>query len=116
MTTWHQFLVESAKSPFPRLDESQSETLGTTRVSTIEEQRIEPSWKATHAVRDQNLVRKLCDTLEDILADDIFPESHRVPLIYSFAPWLSTKAPMTWWENASEAKVSLRTIQTNDSG
>jgi hypothetical protein len=114
MTTWHEFLLEHAKFPFPRLDESRS--VGTTHVSTIEAQAIDPSWKATHAVRDENLVGKLCDTLEVILADDIFPENYRASLMRFFDPMINTMLPGNWRENASEPKVSLRTIQTNDSG
>jgi hypothetical protein len=104
MTTWNEFLVGNAKFPFPP-DESQS--VDFTRVSAIEAGCIDPSWKAQHAVRDEHLVRKLCDTLRVILADDIFSENDRAPLLNCFSPILPTLMEEDWLENENEAKVHM---------
>ena len=61
----HDFLVEYAKFPFPRLVEDK--TFTTTDISMIEVGLLEAKWKANHAVRDNALVQKLCTTLANIL-------------------------------------------------
>jgi len=42
-------------------------TADTTDVSDFEVGLLEREWKAKHAVRDDALVRKLCDSLQNIL-------------------------------------------------
>jgi hypothetical protein len=63
----HDFLVEHAMFPFPQPNEDRS--AGTTDVSQFEVAMLEREWKARHAVRDDTLVQKLCQALEDILED-----------------------------------------------
>ena len=41
----------------------------TTDISLIEVPLVEREWKANHAVRDNTLVQKLCNTLETILGE-----------------------------------------------
>ena len=53
---------------FFSLNEDQTTDI-TTDVSQFEVGMLEIEWKAGHAVRDDNLVQKLCKAFEDILGD-----------------------------------------------
>ncbi|KAM6493292.1 hypothetical protein JOM56_011426 [Amanita muscaria] len=107
----HDFLVEYAKFPFPRPDESQ--TAGTTDISKFEVGLLEPEWKATHAVRDDSLVQKLCHSLESILGDTPLAAGRENFLLERFSPKLRFDDDdggenETWEMNGSEA--SSRTL------
>jgi hypothetical protein len=84
MSTLHDFLVEHAKFPFPPLSEDLSSS--TTDISTLEVNLLEIEWKAKLAVRDDTLVQKLCDTLQDIFEDAPLTESGKDYLLASFLP------------------------------
>ena len=60
----HEFLV-----CFHFLSLNEDQTTDTTDVSQFEVGMLEIEWKAGHAVRDDNLVQKLCKAFEDILGD-----------------------------------------------
>jgi len=69
MSELHDFLVEHAKFPFPRPNELR--TAGTTDISDFEVGLLAKQWTANHAVRDNTLVQKLCDTLETIVGNTV---------------------------------------------
>ena len=81
----HYFLVEHAMFPFPRPNEDR--TAYTTDVSQFEVGMLEMEWKAGYAVRDDSLVRKLCQALEDIL-DIPLAVGAEIYLLASFSPQL----------------------------
>lgn len=82
----HDFLVEHAKFPFPHPDELQ--TADTTDISEFEAGLLEREWKATHTVRDETLVQKLCHSLENILGDTPIAAGSEKYLLASFSPLL----------------------------
>jgi hypothetical protein len=105
----HDFLVEHAMFPFPHPNEDRS--AGTTDVSQFEVGMLEREWKAGHAVRDDTLVQKLCQVLEDILQDTPLASGAEDHLLASFSPqlqlsWRGRKLA-EWDENPSEAQVSI---------
>ena len=109
MSNLHDFLVEHAKFPFPQPEEDQS--AGTTDVSHIEVALLEREWKANHAVRDNNLVQKLCTTLENILGDTLLAADAKNQLLARFSPGIQFSArgreDLDWRENSSESRVSV---------
>ncbi|KAI9464522.1 hypothetical protein BJY52DRAFT_1145192 [Lactarius psammicola] len=82
MTTWREFLVEHAKFPFPRLVEDRSVDI--TDISNLEVGLLAREWKAQYAVRDETLVQKLCQTLENILGDTVLPDDFEDLLLSMF--------------------------------
>ena len=102
----HDFLVEHAMFPFPRPIEDQ--TTDTTDVSQFEVGLLEIEWKAGHAVRDDSLVRKLCQALEDILGDIPLAAGVENHLLSSFSLKLQVDESGKEWDmNPSEAQVSI---------
>ena len=105
----HDFLVEHAKFPFPLPSEDCS--VGTTDISALEVGLLKPEWKASHAVRDDNLVQKLCRTVEKILGDTTLTEASAQDLLANFAPSIQFKPDgreqREWRTNPSETHVSL---------
>jgi hypothetical protein len=72
---------------------------------------LEIEWKAKLAVRDDTLVRKLCDALEDILGDTPLAEGAEHYLLASFSPRIQFdergREDRDWSTNSSEAHVSV---------
>ena len=105
----HDFLVACATFPFPHPNEDQ--TAGTTNVSQFEVALLEREWKARHAVRDDALVKKLCQALEDILGDTPLAAGAENYLLASFTPQLQVdergRQNREWATNPSEAQVSI---------
>ena len=105
----HDFLVEHAMFPFPRPIEDR--TAYTTDVSQFEVGLLEIEWKAGHAVRDDSLVRKLCQALEDILGDIPLAAGVENHLLSSFSLKLQVdergRENEEWDMNPSEAQVSI---------
>ena len=105
----HDFLVEHAMFPFPH--PSEDRTAGTTDVSQFEVAMLEREWKAGHAVRDDTLVQKLCQALEDILGDTPLAAGAENYLLASFSPQLRVdergRENEEWNTNPSEAQVSI---------
>jgi hypothetical protein len=102
----HDFLVARAMFPFPHPIDDR--TAGTTDVSQFEVALLEREWKAGHAVRDEALVKKLCQALEDILGDT--PAGAEDYLLASFSPQLQADELGTdgeWDTNPSEVQVSI---------
>ncbi|KIL63596.1 hypothetical protein M378DRAFT_12032 [Amanita muscaria Koide BX008] len=102
----HDFLVEHAKFPFPHPDELQ--TADTTGISEFEAGLLEREWKATHAVRDDSLVQKLCHSLKSILGDTPLAAGSEKYLLASFSPLLQVdefgREDGEWDMNPSEAQ------------
>ncbi|KAM6493291.1 hypothetical protein JOM56_011425 [Amanita muscaria] len=100
------FLVEHAKFPFPHPDELR--TADTTDISEFEAGLLEREWKATHAVRDDSLVQKLCHSLESILGDTPLAAGSEKYLLASFSPLLQVdefgREDGEWDMNPSEAQ------------
>ena len=67
----HDFLVEHAMFLFPPSHPTEDQTADTNTdvLSQFEVGMLEIEWKAGHAVRDDNLVQKLCQAIEDIPGD-----------------------------------------------
>jgi hypothetical protein len=84
MSTLHDFLVESAKFPFPTPDEDKS--AGSTDISYFEVSLLEREWKAGHAIRDDDLVQKLCDAFKTALGDTSLSANVEQKLLDSFEP------------------------------
>jgi hypothetical protein len=85
MSNFHDFM-EHAMFPFPKSDEARS--IDSTDVSKIEVRLLKAEWKAKHPVRNDTLVQKLCDTLQDILGDRILPADAKKHLFVAFSPKL----------------------------
>jgi len=109
MSKLHDFPVEHAKFPFPPLNEDLSSS--TTDISTLDVNLLEIEWKAKLAVRDDTLVRKLCDALEDILGDAPLGERAENYLLAIFSPRIQFDElggeDSDWSMNSSEAHVSV---------
>lgn len=107
MTSWREFLVEHAKFPFPvpqkRIDDSDS----TTDISPVEVGLLAPEWKAHYAVQDELLLKKLCETLDDILRDKYLPGSDEDRLLSSFGRRLREFETWNWSINDCEAQVRV---------
>jgi len=84
-------------------------SISSTDISEIEVGLLETEWKAKHAVRDETLVQKLCDTLQDILGDKVLPAGAKNHLLAAFSPKLqvdeynSTFDDDDWLANPNEA-------------
>jgi hypothetical protein len=109
MSRLHDFLVEHAKLPFPPLNEHLSSN--TTDISTLDVGLLEIEWKAKLAVRDDTLVQKLCNTLQDILGDAPLAEGAEDYHLASFSPLIQFdkrgREDLDWSTNPSEAHVSV---------
>jgi hypothetical protein len=111
MSNFHDFLVKHAKFYFPELDETKS--VYTTDISSLEVGKLDPHWKAKHAVRDDTLVRKLCGILQNILGDMVLPAGSE-GLLATFSPKLEVRefpgkpswVAQSWLKNSNEACVS----------
>ena len=105
----YDFLVEHAKFPFPLPDEDRS--VGTTDVSQFEVGSLKREWKAGHAVRDDTLFQKLCQTLKDILGDTPLAAGADDYLLASFLPLLQVdeggRVDRIWNMNPSESQVGI---------
>jgi hypothetical protein len=105
----HDFLVEHAKFPFPHPNEDQ--TAGTTDVSQFEVAMLEREWKAGYAVRDDTLVQKLCQALEDILGAIPLAAGAEDYLLEFFSPQLQVdgrgRKNEEWDMNPSQAQVCI---------
>jgi len=113
MVKLHDFLVEHAKFPFPPVGEIRR-TVDTTDISYFEVGLLARNWKAKHAVRDNSLVQKLCDSLQNILGNTTLLADHEQPLLRFFSPQLEFceifGQDEEWSTNPSEAKVSFQKI------
>ena len=112
MTTWREFLVEHAKFPYPQLVEGGS--VGTADISDIELGLLAREWKAQYAVRDETLIQKLCQTLENILGDTLLPDDSEDQLLSMFGRHLQFSAfgmreveDRKWATNGSESQVRI---------
>lgn len=107
MSTFHDFLVERAKFPFPVPNELQS--VGTTDISEFEVAMLEKEWKAKHAVRDDTLIQDLCHTLKEILGDTPLDADAENYLLASFSPEIQFDRrgleDTAWSTNPSEVHV-----------
>ena len=113
MTTLHDFLVEHAKFPFPVTDESR--TVDTTDISLLDVSKLSKEWKAGHAVRDDTLVQKLCQTLKTILDDTPIAAGDKDDLLPYFYPLLQFDGDDVedpeWAVNPSEAHVCFHLLR-----
>ncbi|KAH9170940.1 hypothetical protein EDB89DRAFT_1222301 [Lactarius sanguifluus] len=82
MTTWREILLEHAKFPLP--DPVENRTVGTTDIFLEEVGIIAPEWRAKYAVPDKTLVEHLCQTLDSILEDAVFPDDSRNDFLLKF--------------------------------
>ncbi|KIL55381.1 hypothetical protein M378DRAFT_634291 [Amanita muscaria Koide BX008] len=104
MSNLHDLLVEHATFPSPQPNEGLS--AGTTDISQLEVPLLEREWKANHAVRDNTLVQKLCNTLENILGDTLLAADAENQLLSRFSPRIQFGAlgreESDWRANPSE--------------
>ncbi|KAH9014661.1 hypothetical protein EDB85DRAFT_2097786 [Lactarius pseudohatsudake] len=114
MTTWREFLLEHAKFPLP--DPVENRTVGTTDIFLEEVGVIAPEWRANYAVPDKTLVEHLCQTLDNILQDTVFPDDSRNDLLSKFGRHLqfsrfgTREIEETVWstnENETESRAIL---------
>ena len=109
MVNFHDFLVEHAKFPFPPPDELRP--YDTTDVSEFEVGLLKREWKAKSAVRDDALVRKLCDGLKNILGDTALPAGAEEDLLADFSPRLEFDKygkNQEWLWNPTEAQAGFK--------
>ncbi len=114
MAKFHEFLVERAKFPFPLPDERR--TVDTTDISDFEVGLLERERKAKYAVRDDALVRKLCDSLKNILGETALSADSEKDLLATFSPQLGSFGGVRlghWLRNPNEAKASFQKIPCN---
>src|SRR5258708_18050303 len=111
MSNLHDFLVEHATFPFPQLNEGLSAS--TTDISLLEVALLKKEWKANRAVRDNTLVQKLCNTLENILGDTLLEGDVENELLSGFSPRIQLgprgREVSDWRVNPSESHVSVLT-------
>ncbi|KAF8339291.1 hypothetical protein F5887DRAFT_1062844 [Amanita rubescens] len=106
MSNLHDFLVEHATFPSPQ-QANEGLSAGTTDIiSPLEVSLLEREWKANHAVRDNTLVQKLCNTLENILGDTLLAADVENQLLSRFSPRIQFGAlgrqDPDWRTNPSE--------------
>ena len=105
----HDFLVEHAKFPFPETSIGGT-TASITDISNFDVTSLDIKWKARHAVRDNDLAKKLCDTLKTTLGETLLTEDSKKTLLRCFLPALlgdGSRVVMRWLDNLSEAHVSV---------
>jgi len=108
---FHDFLVEPAKFPFP--DCSIGDSASSTRLSEVDVGYLDDEWKALHAVRDNDLANKLCDSLRTTLGEMTVTEDSRSSMLRWFLPTLlggRRRVDRDWSDNSSEAQVSVRLL------
>ena len=110
MVNLHDFLVKNAKFPFPRPDEHGS--IISADISPVEVGKLDSEWKANYAVRDEALVQKLCNGLENILGDSLITTRPKTILLMKFSPLLGSVGTgvlqdREWRRNPNEAHVSF---------
>ena len=107
--TFHDFLVEHAKFPFP--DCSMGTSASSTRLSEVDVGYLDDEWKALHAVRDNDLTNKLCGTLKTTLGEMTVTEDSRSSMLPWFLPASALPGgrmvDRRWTKNPSEAHVSV---------
>ncbi len=110
--TFHDFLVEHAIFPFP--ETVIGGTVTSTDISLVDVGIIHNDWKATYAVRDNDLSRKLCDAFKSILGETPLTERSKHSLQRWFLPASledddedDDGIDERWLENPSEAHVSV---------
>jgi hypothetical protein len=104
----HDFLVEHAKFPFPETSVGGT-AASTTDISNFDVTSLDIQWKALHAVRDNDLAKKLCDTLKTTLGETPLTEVSKKTLLRYFLPALLEGWEALRWldDNLSEADVSI---------
>jgi len=105
--SFHDFLVEHAKFPFP--DTSVGGSASSTDINEVDVGRILDQWRAVHAVRDDNLAEKLCDALKTTLGQTSLTKGLKHSLLPCF---LSTSGSgglvgSSWEDNPNESHVSV---------
>jgi len=108
MTTWRGFLVEHAKFPFPHPVEDGY--VGTADLSQFDVGLLNGPWRAQRAVRDETLVQKLCETLDNILQDTPLPANSEDQLLYMFGHHLQFPFDVEdpgWSRNGNGSQVRI---------
>jgi len=93
-------------SPFQT---STCDTAASTDISEFAVGLLDEQWRAVHAVHDDDLAKKLCETLKTILGEAPLTERSKHSLL-PFLPTLLMEADgmvnEMWLENPSESHVS----------
>ncbi len=109
MSKWHDFLLEHGKFPFPQYDEHGHNR--TTDICKDEVHLLRREWKAQRAVRDNDLVQKLCRALKNTLGESLLSAGADNYLLPNFSPRIQVDErghrDETWDTNPSEAHVSF---------
>jgi hypothetical protein len=88
-----------------------SKSVYTADVSINDISLLELRWKATHAVRDPDLVQKLCNHLRTVLGTKLLDDRQQEDLLASFSPKVefdeTGRQLSLWKQNGSESDVSL---------
>ena len=108
METWKSFLLQHAKFPYPLAEENHS--IYITATSVLEAGRLDLRWKAKYAIRDADLIQKLCNTLDTIVGDKTLPGASCQHLLGNFSPELDDSE---WHSNPNEYKVSTHQCSSN---
>ena len=107
MTKWREFLAEHAKFPFP--DVVENGEVNTTNLSPFDVGLLAPEWMAQYAVRDENLIHKLCRCLEDMVRDKNIPDEVEEQLLQFFGNHL-----LSCTMRSGQEIVDSRWSMTND--
>ena len=96
------------KFPFPETSIGGT-AASTTDISNFNITSLDIKWKALHAVRDNNLAKKLCDTVKTTLGEMLLTEVSKNSLQWCFLPALLGGWEALRWldDNLSEAHVSI---------
>ena len=105
----YDFLEEHAKFPFP--DCLIGGSASSTGLSEVDVGHLDDQWKPLHAVRDNDLARKLYDALKITLGETTVTERSQTSLLRCFLPNLRVdedgmEVPM-WLHNPSDVHVSV---------
>ena len=107
--TFHEFLVEHVKFPFP--ETSIGGTTASTDTTGVDVGLIGDQWRPVHAVRDNNLTKKLCDALKTTLGETPLTEGLKPSLLPCFLVSTSLGSGglmgQRWEENPSESYISV---------
>jgi hypothetical protein len=111
--SWHHFLLKYAQFPFPEPEEG-TESTSAIDISQIEIGLLRREWRANRAVRDNTLIQKLCDALQNILGEAVLSENAEKFILANLLPRILVESvdefdyqDEKWSCNSSEAEVSF---------
>jgi nitrate/nitrite-specific signal transduction histidine kinase len=110
VTTFNDFLTQHAKFAYPTTTgtptEPSTKSVHTANITLKDVRLLEPQWKASHAVRDPDLVHKLCSCLRTVLGSKLLDDQQQQRLLAHFSPEVEFERSL-WQQNGDESDVSF---------